>query len=110
MATCPTRSPSRLVAVLPSAPPAASTTSDAAGRTQRARGQGRITRIEGLEEWLAMCGDAVVEEKLLRPGTPRRNWKHTLLCDGHVLVRHRDWNEAYRMSFAAATGITMYAE
>ena len=77
---------------------------------KRARGQGRITRIEGLDEWLAMCGDAVVEEKLLRPGTPRRNWKHTLLSDGHVLVRHRDWNEAYRMSFAAATGITMYAE
>ncbi len=52
----------------------------------------------------------VVEEKLLRPGTPRRNWKHTLLSDGHVIVRHPDWDEAHRMSFAAATGIRMYAE
>ncbi len=77
---------------------------------KRAFGQGRIARIEGLSEWLRMCGDAVVEEKLLRPGTPRRNWKHTLLSDGHVLVRHPDWETAYRMSFAAANNIRMFAE
>jgi biotin carboxylase len=76
---------------------------------KRAQGQGRITRIEGLEQFVALAGDALVEEKLLRPGTPRRNWKHTLLSDGHVMVRHPDWNEAHRLSFAAATGITMYA-
>jgi biotin carboxylase len=76
---------------------------------KRAIGQGRIKRIDGLEEWLAECGDWVVEEKLLRPGTPRRNWKHTLLSDGHVLVRHPDWDEAYRMSMLAATRIKMYA-
>jgi hypothetical protein len=52
----------------------------------------------------------VVEEKLLRPGTPRRNWKHTLLSDGHVVVRHPDWETAHRMSFAAADGIRMFAE
>jgi biotin carboxylase len=77
---------------------------------KRAFGQGRITRIDGLGDWLRMCGDAVVEEKLLRPGTPRRNWKHTLLSDGHVLVRHPDWETAYRMSFAAANDIRMFAE
>ena len=77
---------------------------------KRALGDGRITRIEGLNEWLRMCGESVVEEKLLRPGTPRRNWKHTLLSDGHVLVRHPDWATAHRMSFAAATDIRMFAE
>jgi biotin carboxylase len=77
---------------------------------KRAFGQGRIARIEGLGEWLRMCGDAVVEEKLLRPGTARRNWKHTLLSDGHVLVRHPDWETAYRMSFAAANNIRLFAE
>ena len=77
---------------------------------KRAFGEGRITRIEGLTEWLRMCGDSVVEEKLLRPGTPRRNWKHTLLSDGHVLVRHPDWDTAHRMSFAAANNIRMFAE
>ena len=77
---------------------------------KRALGEGHITRIDGLNEWLHMCGDSVVEEKLLRPGTPRRNWKHTLLSDGHVLVRHPDWATAHRMSFAAATDIRMFAE
>jgi biotin carboxylase len=77
---------------------------------KRALGEGRITRIEGLGAWLKECGEWVVEEKLLRPGTHRRNWKHTLLSDGHVVVRHPDWNEAYRMSFLAATNIRMFAE
>ncbi len=77
---------------------------------KRALGRGRITRIEGLGDFLRECGEWVVEEKLLRPGTPRRNWKHTLLSDGHVLVRHPEWDEAYRMSFLAATNIRMYAE
>ncbi|MCA9587000.1 MAG: hypothetical protein KC657_16715, partial [Myxococcales bacterium] len=77
---------------------------------KRARGQGHITRITGLGDWLRMCKGWVAEEKLLRPGTPRRNWKHTLLSDGHVVVRHPDWDEAYKMSFAAATGIQMFAE
>jgi biotin carboxylase len=77
---------------------------------KRAMGQGRITRIEGLGAWLRECGDSVCEEKLLRPGTPRRNWKHTLLSDGHVIVRHPEWDEAHRLSFAAATGIRMWAE
>ena len=29
-----------------------------------------------------------------RPGTPRRNWKQTLVSDGYVIVRHPDWDEA----------------
>jgi biotin carboxylase len=77
---------------------------------KRAFGEGKIKRIEGLGDWLRMCGDSVVEEKLLRPGTPRRNWKHTLLSDGHVLVRHPNWDEAHEMSFAAANTIKLYAE
>jgi biotin carboxylase len=77
---------------------------------KRAKGRGRITRIVGLDEWKRACGRWVVEDELLRPGTPRRNWKQTLLSDGWVMVRHPDWEEAKRMSFLAATGITMYAE
>ncbi|HET9598034.1 MAG TPA: ATP-grasp domain-containing protein [Anaeromyxobacteraceae bacterium] len=77
---------------------------------KRAQGQGRITRVEGLREWLALAGRWAVEERLLRPGTPRRNWKHTLLSDGHVIVRHPEWSEALRLASAAATGIRMYAE
>jgi len=77
---------------------------------KRAVGRGRITRIEGLGEWQREAGAWAVEEKLLPPGTPRRNWKQTLLSDGHVIVRHPDWAEAHRLAFAAATGIRMYAK
>lgn len=77
---------------------------------KRAQGQGRIARIEGLNAWLREAGQWAVEEKLLRPGTHRRNWKQTLLSDGHLMVRHPDWEEAKRLSFAAATGIKLYAE
>ena len=76
---------------------------------KRAIGQGRITRITGLRDYLRRYGDWVVEEQLLRPGTMRRNWKQTLLSDGHLMVRHPNWDEAYKMSFAAATDVTMYA-
>lgn len=77
---------------------------------KRALGHGRVTRIEGLKDWMRAAGEWAVEERLLKPGTPRRNWKQTLLSDGHVMVRHPDWEEAYRLSFLAARGIRMYAE
>ena len=77
---------------------------------KRAQGWGNITRIDGLGEWLRACGPWVVEEKLLRPGTSRRDWKQTQTSDGHVIVRHPQWEEALRMCQAAATDIRMYAQ
>lgn len=77
---------------------------------KRARGQGRITRIAGLVEFMRRHGEHVCEEKLLRPGTPRRNWKHTLVSDGFLIVRHPDWRIANDLANIAATEITMYAE
>jgi biotin carboxylase len=77
---------------------------------KRARGWGHITRIEGLHEWLRMCGSWVVEERLARPGTPRRDWKQTQRADGHVCVRHPDWDETLRMARAAASGIQIHAQ
>jgi hypothetical protein len=50
-----------------------------------------------------------VEDTLLRPGTPRRDWKNTLLSDGYLVVRHPDWDQACEMSFAAARDIQLYA-
>jgi biotin carboxylase len=76
---------------------------------KRAVGEGRITRITGLHHYLRPFGDWVVEEQLLRPGTQRRDWKQTLLSDGHLMVRHPNWAEAKRMAFAAATDVTLYA-
>ncbi|HVV85060.1 MAG TPA: hypothetical protein VHE35_18475 [Kofleriaceae bacterium] len=76
---------------------------------KRAQGQGRITRIDGLREYLARHGEHVVEETLLRPGTPRRDWKATLLSDGYVVVRHPDWDTAMALTMEAATDIHLYA-
>jgi hypothetical protein len=77
---------------------------------KRARGWGNITRIEGLGNWLRECGHWVVEESLLRPGTPRRDWKQTQIADGRLIVRHPDWDEVLRMCRSAATDIQMHAQ
>jgi len=76
---------------------------------KRAKGEGRVTRIEGLDEFMRKYGKWVVEDKLSRPGTPRRNWKQSLISDGWMMLRHPDWDEARRMTAAASTGITLYA-
>ena len=77
---------------------------------KRARGQGRISRIEGLDSFMRDYGDYVVEQKLLPPGTPRRNWKQTLTSDGHIMLRHPDWQRAKELADIVANDITMYAE
>jgi len=77
---------------------------------KRAQAQGRISKIVGLREFMRRYGEFVVDEQLLRPGTPRRNWKHTLLSDGFLILRHPDWHTANELASIAATEITMYAE
>jgi biotin carboxylase len=77
---------------------------------KRARGNGRITRIDGLREFLQRHGEHVVEQRLLPPGSPRRDWKKTLVSDGYILLRHPDWDRAYQLAMEAATDVTMYAE
>ncbi len=76
---------------------------------KRAKGQGRITAIHGLDSYKARFGKHIVDDQLLRPGAMRRDWKQTLVSDGFLMVRHPDWDEAKRISFAAATDITMFA-
>ena len=77
---------------------------------KRALGQGRITRITGLREFLRQHGEHVVESKLLPVGAQRRNWKHTLVSDGYILLRHPDWRTAVELANMVATDVTMYAE
>ena len=76
---------------------------------KRAEGEGRITRIEGLEALRERLGDALVSEALLPIGAPRRNWKNTLLSDGHLIVRHPDWDRALELSRAVASDLRLYA-
>jgi biotin carboxylase len=76
---------------------------------KRAAGQGRIQRIEGLEAFMREHGGHVVEEALLRPGTPRRDWRQTLLSDGFIALRHRDRDEALRLKDLVVETITLTA-
>jgi hypothetical protein len=76
---------------------------------KRAQGSGCISAIVGLRDYLAKFGAHVVEDTLLRPGTPRRDWRNTLLSDGYLVVRHPDWDNALEMAMAAASEIQMYA-
>ncbi|MEM7675101.1 MAG: ATP-grasp domain-containing protein [Myxococcota bacterium] len=76
---------------------------------KRARGQGRIQSIQGLSAFLAEAGPSVVAQELLPPGTPRRNWKNTLLSDGFIIVRHPDWDETRRLANLAAQNVIVNA-
>jgi biotin carboxylase len=77
---------------------------------KRAKGQGRITRVDGLREFVHRYREHIVEQRLLPVGAHRRNWKQTLVSDGYILLRHPDWDRAYQLAMEAATDITMYAE
>lgn len=77
---------------------------------KRAKGQGRISKITGYTEFMRRHGEHVVESKLLPIGTPRRNWKHTLLSDGYIMLRHPDWATANRLAEIVANEIHLYAE
>jgi len=76
---------------------------------KRAEGHGTISHIQGLGEWLRMAGPHVVEERLSRPGEPRRDFTRGQAADGHVIVRHPDWNETVRLCRAAASTLRLYA-
>lgn len=76
---------------------------------KRAQGQGRISAMVGLSEYYDRYRAHIVEDTLLRPGTPRRDWVSTLLSDGYLVVRHPDWAAAHEMAFAAATDIQLHA-
>jgi biotin carboxylase len=76
---------------------------------KRAIGRGRIARIEGLERVHQRCGQWLVEDGILPIGTPRRDWKATLLSDGYITVRHPDLAECMAMMRTAITDLRLYA-
>ncbi|MEM7166649.1 MAG: ATP-grasp domain-containing protein [Planctomycetota bacterium] len=65
---------------------------------KRASGQGRIQSIQGLERLVARYRPYIVEVDLNPIGAPRRNWKQTLLSDGHVMLRHPDVHAILEMA------------
>jgi biotin carboxylase len=76
---------------------------------KRAKGQGRIQRVTGLDRWMAEYGEHVVSVELLPIGAPRRNWKQTLISDGWVIFRHPDIGATIEMADKFSTDVQMYA-
>ncbi|HLL77416.1 MAG TPA: ATP-grasp domain-containing protein [Pyrinomonadaceae bacterium] len=76
---------------------------------KRAQGSGRIHRVEGLERLLTKYGEHIVLIDLLPPGTPRRDWRQTLLSDGYLVVRHPDHARALEIADAVGTDLRLYA-
>ncbi len=76
---------------------------------KRARGEGRIRRIEGLERILSSFGEHVVSVDLLPIGAKRRDWKATLVSDGWVMLRHPSLEATLEMCDRVATDLQLYA-
>lgn len=76
---------------------------------KRARGQGRIQRVEGLGGLLQGFGRWIEVVDLLPVGAPRRDWRQTLLSDGHVVVRHPDLAATLEMADRIGTDLQIYA-
>ncbi len=82
---------------------------NAAMITKRARGQGRIQRIEGLERLRAEFGPRLVCVDLLPVGSPRRDWKLTSVGDGFVMIRDPDLQTTMRLADRVAGELQIYA-
>jgi formate-dependent phosphoribosylglycinamide formyltransferase (GAR transformylase) len=76
---------------------------------KRAMGQGRIQRIEGLEELTRRYGPHIAHVDLLPIGAPRRDWVQTLVSDGYVVLRHPDLSVLMQMADAFASDLRLYA-
>jgi len=76
---------------------------------KRAQGQGQLRHVEGLERLLSKYGEHIVLIDLLPPGAPRRNWRQTLLSDGHLIVRHPDLPRTLEIADAVGTDLQLYA-
>lgn len=82
---------------------------NAASVVKRALGQGRIRRIDGLGSYLQRFGEHVVSVDLLPVGAQRRDWKATLMSDGHIVVRHPELSRCLEMADRIGTDIQMFA-
>lgn len=66
-------------------------------------------RIDGLERLLAEYGDAVATIDLLPVGSPRRDWRATLISDGMVIVRHPELAPLIELADRFVSELRLYA-
>jgi hypothetical protein len=82
---------------------------NAASVFKRAKGAGRITGCEGLDDLLAEYGEHVVTVDLLPVGAPRRDWRAVSISDGMVIVRHPEQSKTVEMAERFAAELHLYA-
>jgi biotin carboxylase len=83
---------------------------NAASIFKRAKGAGRITGYEGLDDLLAEYGEHVVAVDLLPVGATRRDWRAVSISGGMVIVRHRELSNTIKMTERFAAGLHLYAD
>jgi len=76
---------------------------------KRARGQGRIMAIHGLDDLRSRFGEHIVVEDLLPLGAQRRNWKQTLISDGYLIVRHPQLDRTLEIADAVGRDLQLDA-
>jgi len=76
---------------------------------KRARGQGRIQRIVGLDELRRELGALLVEVNLTPVGAPRRDWQQSLVGDGYLVVRHPELTPLLAIADRVARDVQLYA-
>ena len=77
---------------------------------KRARGQGHITRVEGLDRLLADHGDSVCVLDLLPIGAHRRDWRATLISDGMIILRDPDLDRLVMIADRFGSELQLYAD
>jgi biotin carboxylase len=78
--------------------------------SKRARGQGRIHHVEGLDRLQSEFGEHIMKVNLLPVGTPRNDWRTSILSDGFVILRHPDLPALLNMADRVGTDLQLYAE
>lgn len=76
---------------------------------KRAQGNGRIAAIKGLQDIMQRFGKHIVCNNLSPVGTPRRDWKATLVSDGYLIFRHPELKQTLDMADYIAKNLQLYA-
>lgn len=77
---------------------------------KRARGQGHITSVDGLDALLAEFHDNVCVLDLLPVGAHRRDWRATLISDGMIILRDPDLDRLIMIADRFGSELQLYAE
>lgn len=77
---------------------------------KKARGSGRIQRIDGLSRIMAEIGHHICALDLTPIGAPSRAGMRSVIGDGYVMLRHPDFKTALELGDRVAHDLQLYAE